>query len=57
MRRPRPLSQCEAKARRELLLAVGRGLREAYDVTQPLPDRLRDLMERVAQAERDTQRT
>ena len=57
MPRSRALSQREA-AHRALRAEIGRRLREGYDLTQPLPDHLRELMDRIAQAERDTtQRT
>jgi hypothetical protein len=52
MRRLNGLSPREAAVHRtEMLAAIGRRLRETYDVTQPLPDPLADLVRKIEHLE------
>ncbi len=52
MRRLNGLSPREAAVHRtEMLATIGRRLRETYDVAQPLPDQLADLVRKIEQLE------
>ena len=53
MRHAKALLPREAAAHRmQMLATIGRRLRETYDVTQPLPDHLSDLVREIEQLER-----
>jgi hypothetical protein len=48
MRRNGVLLSSEKLAHRaQVLASIGRGLREGHDATQPLPDRLADLLRKI----------
>jgi hypothetical protein len=40
----------KAAHRAQILASIGRGLREGHDATQPLPDRLADLVRKIEQS-------
>jgi hypothetical protein len=44
------LSSEKAAHRTQILASIGRGLREGHDATQPLPDRLADLVRKIEQS-------
>jgi hypothetical protein len=44
------LSPEKATHRARVLAEIGRGLREGYDATQPLPNRLADLVREIDQS-------
>jgi hypothetical protein len=47
----------ETLARREILASIGRSLREGYGIKQPLPERLANLVQQIAQQTEDKNST
>jgi hypothetical protein len=43
----------ETLVRRQVLASIGRSLRGGYDIEQPLPDRLANLVRQIAQRAAD----
>jgi hypothetical protein len=52
-RKKTPLGAEETLARSQILATIGRSLREGYDLKEPLPDRLTNLVQQIAQRTED----